>query len=475
MMPAEMMANASPLLPSWPQLVHAGLAFVGGVIVFAALLFWGVRKYLRGREREKPRGEFEPPSPRTANQEAFMAASMQGVIQRLSEQERELERLHRAERERAQQTARLTEAVTRHMPTGLLLVNSAGLITVGNPAAERALGLGALAYRRFSDILGEQAGLSILLGECLRTGKTFRREEIEHTTPAGELRTLGVTISAIPPPPDSRPPGARPHGAPSTGGAVVLLSDLTELTALQRQMQMKENLAALGEMAAGIAHEFKNALATIGGYAQLLQGGGDPAEVADNARRILEETRALAHVVTEFLRFARPLEYEPGAVPLGPLVERVVEEVREAAPGVEIVVVGSYGEVSGDEGLLRQALLNLLRNAAEAVAGRSGARIEITGGAPAAGASGPGEQTITVADNGPGIPAEALGKLFLPFFTTKAQGNGLGLAIVQKVALQHGGTVAARNRPEGGASFTLSLPVRRTLSAPAVESAPARI
>lgn len=468
-MPAELLATTAPGFWSWERLLVAALVFFGTILVFAGVFSWAMRRWLRAGERAKPRGEFQAPTPRVENQEAFMAASMQGVIQRLKEQERELERLHRAEQDRAQQTARLTEAVTRHMPTGLLLVSPAGLITLANPAAEQALGRGALAYRRFRDVLGEHAALGILLGECLRTGKTFRREEIEHTTPAGESRTLGVTLSAIPPPQDPRPPGAQPQGAPATGGAVVLLTDLTELTVLQRQMQMKENLAALGEMAAGIAHEFKNALATISGYAQMLEAGGDPAETAENARRILTETRALAHVVTEFLRFARPLEYEPGEVELGPLVERVVEEIREAAPAVAISVAGSFGAVSGDEGLLRQALLNLMRNAAEAVAGRPDGRVEINGGTSGAG------QVVVVADNGPGISEDALGKLFLPFFTTKPQGTGLGLAVVQKIALQHGGAVEARNRPEGGAALVLSLPVRRTAPAPEVESAPARI
>lgn len=468
-MPAELLATGAGSFWSWEKLLAAALVFFGTILVFAGLFSWAVRKWLRSGERGQPRGEFDAPTPRVENQEAFVAASMQGVIQRLREQERELERLHRAERERAQQTARLTEAVTRHMPTGLLLVSPAGVITLANPAAEQTLGVGALAYRRFRDALGRHAALAVLLDECLRTGKTFRREEIEHVTPAGQSLTLGVTISAIPPPQDARPPAAQPRGAPATGGAVVLLTDLTELTALQRQMQIKENLAALGEMAAGIAHEFKNALATISGYAQMLAAGGDPAEAAENARRILAETRALAHVVTEFLRFARPLEYEAGEVELGPVVERVVAEIGEGAPGVAITVSGSFGAVSGDEGLLRQALLNLVRNAAEAVAGRADARVEITGAASGAG------QVIVVADNGPGLAEDALGKLFLPFFTTKAQGTGLGLAVVQKIALQHGGAVEARNRPEGGAAFVLSLPVRRTSPAPEVESAPARI
>jgi two-component system sensor histidine kinase PilS (NtrC family) len=109
------------------------------------------------------------------------------------------------------------------------------------------------------------------------------------------LRQLGVTISPI------------LNNTSKVTGALCLLSDLTELAALQRQVQVKESLAALGELSAGIAHEFKNSLATISGYAQMIRSESS-GDVNENAQRILEQTRALAHVVTEFLKFARPLE-----------------------------------------------------------------------------------------------------------------------------------------------------------------------
>ncbi len=139
---------------------------------------------------------------------------------------------------------------------------------------------------------------------CLEQGETFRREEVEYTTPYRELRQLGVTISPI-----TNKPG-------EISGALCLLSDLTELAGLQRQIQMKENLAALGELSAGIAHEFKNALATISGYAQMIRSESERGEVAENAERILEQTRAITHVVTEFLKFARPLTLADEEVPM---------------------------------------------------------------------------------------------------------------------------------------------------------------
>jgi PAS domain S-box-containing protein len=403
------------------------------------------RRFAHG---EKPRAEqLDAMASRVKDPAAFMSASMQAVIQKLRVQEKELEELHRREKERAQQTERLSEAVTRNMPAGLLIVNASGLVTSANPAAESALGVRSLPYRRYTELFGTHAVLSRLLAGCLEKSETYRREELEYVTPSGETRQLGVTISPI-----LLAPG-------KVSGALCLLSDLTELKVLQRQMQLKENLATLGELAAGIAHEFKNALATISGYAQMIRSEAKDGEAAENAARIVEQTRALTHVVTEFLKFARPLDVTDEEVPLRGVVERVVEEVRQAIPGVQVAAEGEFAEVTGDEGLLRQALLNLTRNAAEAAFGQpSPGRVTLLGAIERS--AGRSYQRVTIRDNGPGIPPGDLPKLFLPFYTTKTAGTGLGLAIVQKIVVQHGGRVEARNAAEGGAEFMLWLPLR---------------
>ena len=251
-----------------------------------------------------------------------MTASMQAVIQKLREQEKELAALHRARTERAQQTERLSEAVTRNMPAGLAAdqfrradhqrqsrrrsrARRTPLPTAAKPKCSEA----SRALTSFSPV-------------AWRTGRTFRREEVEYTTPQRRIA------------PARRDDFADSGQAPQVTGALCLLSDLTELAALQRQVQVKENLAALGELSAGIAHEFKNALATISGYAQMIRS--ESGETAENAQLILEQTRALTHVVTEFLKFARPL---------GPFHEksrfarwstRAITEIREAIPDVAI-------------------------------------------------------------------------------------------------------------------------------------------
>jgi PAS domain S-box-containing protein len=439
-------------------MIAAGLGVV--FLVIAGLVVFLVRKSFRKR-REGHREEFATSAPRTANPSAFMTASMQGVIQQLREQEKELERLHRIEKERAEQTERLSEEVTRNMPAGLVVVNAMGIISSSNPAAEQVLGIRGLAFRRYSEALGTSSDLTKLIAECVSTGKIFRREEVQHIPPAGDARHLGVTISPI------------RRGEGKISGAICLLTDLTELAALQQRIQLKENLAALGELSAGIAHEFKNALATISGYAQMIEPETSPAEVLDYAGRILEQTQNITHVVAEFLKYARPLEIPDEGVALQTMVERVVSEVGEALPQVRIRWEGTFGDAQGDEGLLRQALLNLARNAAEACAITEGGGQVVIRGDTVRGEEAE-FQRISVIDNGPGIPANVFPKLFRPFFTTKAKGTGLGLAVVQKIIVQHGGQVEVRNRSEGGAEFIVTLPIPRGVPE-AVESKQASI
>jgi nitrogen fixation/metabolism regulation signal transduction histidine kinase len=437
---------ASLQTPSLRLGIMAAVMFIFLIVGAAALIFFVIRRRFGvGRPEKDP--EISLPKPSMDNPSAFMTASMQAVIQKLREQEKELEALHRRDRERAQQTERLSEAVTRNMPAGLLLISSAGLITSANPAAEAALDVHMLPYRRYAEVFGKESALAKLLAACLSEGRTFRREEVEYATPAGELRRLGVTISPI------------LGRSEQVTGALCLLSDLTELAALQRQVQVKENLAALGELSAGIAHEFKNALAIISGYAQMIRAEAE-GDVAENAKMIVDQTRALTHVVTEFLKFARPLDLSTEEVPLRTVVDRVVTEIQEAIPDVEISHDGEFESVAGDEGLLRQALLNLTRNAAEAATGQEfGGRVALHGTVEH---NGSGDfQRISITDNGPGVASADLSRIFVPFYTTKTNGTGLGLAIVQKIVVQHGGSVEVRNQPQGGAEFIVSLPLNR--------------
>jgi signal transduction histidine kinase len=226
---------------------------------------------------------------------------------------------------------------------------------------------------------------------------------------------------------------------------------------MEEQLRLKDTLARLGELTAGIAHEFRNGLSTIHGYSRLIDPQALPAHYEPYIQGIRDETAALGRVVTNFLQFAKPEQVALGPVALEAVSMRAADELRrELPPGASLAVSGEFARIQGDEVLLRQVLGNLVRNAAEACAG---AGIE-----PAIAIEGQVEREqgtcrITVLDNGPGIPDGARERIFQPFFTTRSNGTGLGLAIVQKVIVLHNGRVAASASPSGGASIQLTFPL----------------
>jgi signal transduction histidine kinase len=255
----------------------------------------------------------------------------------------------------------------------------------------------------------------------------------------GDVMHLGVTVSPL----------VSDHGP---DGAICLFSDLTTVVALEEQLRLKEALARLGELTAGLAHEFRNGLATVHGYGRLLDPEALPQPQRVYVEGIREETQALNEVVTNFLRFARPDPIMFAPVELRPLIERAAEDV----PTALLTLTGDFATVNADDVLLRQALSNLFRNSVEACSAvQREPRITVDGRLDVRTAT----NHVTVSDNGPGIPEEALTKVFQPFFTMKPGGTGLGLAIVQKVIVSHNGRVTAANQPNGGAVFSMTLPL----------------
>jgi signal transduction histidine kinase len=241
-------------------------------------------------------------------------------------------------------------------------------------------------------------------------------------------------------------------------GAICLFSDLTAVVELEEQVRIKESLARLGELTAGLAHEFRNGLATIHGYARLIDPGLVPPQYSAYVQAIRDETETLGKVVTNFLNFARPVELKLAPVNVEDLVREAIEEGRAEAEaqGGSVTVRGEFGQVDGDEVLLRQAIINLLRNAVEACTPASiSPRIEVTGELDV----GQGTLRLTVSDNGPGIAPALRERIFRPFFTGRAHGTGLGLALVQKIVVTHNGRIAVGEAESGGAAFQILLPL----------------
>jgi signal transduction histidine kinase len=292
--------------------------------------------------------------------------------------------------------------------------------------------------------------LTEFVGRCLETGELYRREEVSATARDGRVRRLGVTVAPIDP---ATAGGAR--------GVLCMLTDITEVAELREALARKRNLESLGEMSAGLAHEFKNALATLHGYAQLLQNARlDEAARASATAALLEEVRGLSEMVTSFLNFARPKPPDFGDVSLRPLVEQCAADLRAlyAERRVTLSVEGDFADVHADERMLRQALLNLLRNAAEAIPEESRERRVTARGSRERDAQGRAWARVEIEDTGAGIAEADSQRIFIPFFTTKSKGHGIGLALAHRVATEHGGTLSASNSHDGGALFTLRLP-----------------
>lgn len=226
-----------------------------------------------------------------------------------------------------------------------------------------------------------------------------------------------------------------------------------EIKSLKNQLMLKERLAALGEMSAGIAHELRNPMGVIGGYAKLLL---KDLEVSDRRREmvqgILDEIGEMNKVMDELLKFSRFEELDKSDIDIAGLAAEVVNAFDLKGDCIELLRGGEVS-VKGDETLIRQALKNLITNALDA---GDKVRVSVEKGM----SSGKQGVFIRVRDNGKGIPADDLNKVFMPFYTTKAGGMGIGLALVHKIATAHGGSVVAENSEGKGSVFSLFFPLQ---------------
>lgn len=225
----------------------------------------------------------------------------------------------------------------------------------------------------------------------------------------------------------------------------------------RRRLESRSRLAAIGEMSAGVAHEIRNPLASMKGAVELLRSKRTDADSSERELLTLidGEVARLERVVSDFLEYARPAEPTLAPEKIEEIVRRTLELLRTDPSLEEVELVaesaGMIPAVLADAEQVRQLLLNLIRNAAQAMGGRGQVTVET--------APGQGEAILRVRDTGPGFAAEALRRAFDPFFTTRSRGSGLGLAIARRIVENHAGRIQIRNRAEGGAEVTITLPL----------------
>jgi two-component system nitrogen regulation sensor histidine kinase GlnL len=422
------------------QYGYALLGLTAIVAMLVGVLTYAVMKFVVGarqaRRHLRDGGE----------ETTLLSAALQDAMTKLQAQERAMSA-------RAAASEQLSSQIVDGITAGLLVVDSSRRVEILNPAGRRMLDAPADAVGRdYRELLAGAAPLRDAITECLSTRHPIVRRSVEIPEGLGRRSSkgeggrsshFGVTVS--------------PLGTPGGGGAICLFADLTNVFELEEQLRLKEALARVGELTAGIAHEFRNGLATIHGYSRLLAPDALPATYRPYVEGIRQETEALGQVVTNFLNFARPETVSLAPVDLEGLARRVGEELRHELPaGTTIDVTGEFSEIQGDEVLLRQVFANLVRNAAEACEG--------AGTVPVISIDGSIDRVrrtcrVSVADNGPGIPESARDRVFQPFYTTRSRGTGLGLAIVQKIVVTHNGRVAIGQSASGGAKIDLTFPL----------------
>jgi len=335
--------------------------------------------------------------------------------------------------ERASQAELLYRIILESVPNAVATFDDSGKLVAANPAAR--------------ELLGEEGStvppvLAIPLETALK-GQTPPYVEIDLQT-KGRSLPFGVRISPL-------------RSTGSIAGAVVVLAELLELKKLQTRARLMEELADLGQMAAGMAHEFRNATGVLRTSAQYLLSRVD-GEAAEAVQDLLRETEKLSKVTTDLLDFARPGESDLHLIELDSIAKEVVEQLREIYPETQFVtnLLCPDKTVFGRSTLLARVVDNLLRNAVEA--GDDGSSLIMVKSDEIENKDDP-RVRLLVLDRGRGLLTVDVEELFLPFKSTKPDGTGMGLAFARKIARLHGGDVTIGHREGGGVVAELTLPL----------------
>ena len=344
--------------------------------------------------------------PRDEAEDRFLVETFRDTVRRLEESEAALRR-------RADELEVLAGVLTRGSSSGVVITEPGGSVRAANPAAREIVP-------------------SLRVGEPIPAPLAEAEREAHIEGRVTEVRRLPLLAAGG-----------------ETQGEVVFLADRTGVEALERALAEREQMAGLGELAAGMAHELRNALTTMRGYIRLLPGAG-PNESARFIAAINEEAEGLVDLLERFLRFAQPRDLRREGVDLTALVDEAAARIRAAFPRVSVSVSGDPTVVVGDSLALGVVVENVLRNAVEAASTTGGSvRVQVEATTVAARA--------VFDDDGPGVAEDLRERIFLPFFSSKPSG-GLGLALARRFARLHGGDVEHEPRKGGGARFVVWLP-----------------
>ncbi len=350
----------------------------------------------------------------------------------------------------------LRAGILTSMRGGVVTVDSAGCVTLVNRTTVALFG--PIMLGQHVSTLPKQ--LAELLLVVIKEKRDVRDFERVITEPDGSDVHVALSASCL------------TDGEGAITGAMVLLYDLTELKRLEENAERADRLSSLGTLAAGMAHEIKNPLASIRTFSQLLPRRREDDEfLATFSQIVPQEVDRINSIVTRLLDFARPRQTELLPTHVESVVKKVMALVESQAEKNGVRIDHDFGGqehwIEGDEQQLVQVFLNLILNALAAVPDDGTGYVRVRAHTesirlPRGGVPGPGAHecaVVVVSDNGPGIPPEVIDHVFTPFFTTKEEGTGLGLSVVHGIVSEHGGMIDCKNQSGGGAEVTVTLPL----------------
>ncbi|MBI5042899.1 MAG: PAS domain-containing protein [Nitrospirae bacterium] len=331
------------------------------------------------------------------------------------------------------------------IPSGVMVINMEGLVTFCNASADSILGIDYLKEKdkNYASVLKGNSHVVQLIKNGIN-GETFFRKQLQLKMD-GNSKWIGMTTSIL-------------YDKLATPmGVIAVFSDITDVKELESEVKLKERLAAVGELSAGVAHEIRNPLSAIGGYAELLKRGLSEDESASAVEGIIKETKNLNSIVTNFLSFVRKSQPVFNETDVNALIKEVISMVSfdKNAEGInfDIKTLKTLPAIEADPFELKMAFLNIIQNAVQAMP--NGGRLTVKSDVQY------GKIFIEVTDTGPGISKEIGDRIFNPFFTTKEQGTGLGLAIAHKIVESHDGKIEFKSKKGKGTTFIIRLPIRR--------------
>ena len=381
----------------------------------------------------------------------YLSRRFNEMVDALAEKDRLLTQLYQQERGRADQNRGYSDFLLGSITTGVIGIDLNGQITTCNPAALDMLDLTDDVFSGkepvdAESVLGSDHPILDLLRKTLGDGEPLDRQELGVMTRTDRQTWVGVRTAPL-----------FDHDNRLIG-ASALFNDLTSVRKLQDEVRRKDRLAAIGQLSAGIAHEIRNPLAAIEGFSELLGRRIHDEAMQRLLDEIVQEVRHLNRIVSDFLTFAREpqLSYEP--TDIGPLIEGTLRLLLSTHTQ-PIMLTGQIPRdlprIEIDPNEFRRALFNILINALQAMPTGGMLRVDVN--------TTEEWLTVTITDNGPGIPDAVKNRIFTPFFTTKDNGSGLGLAIAHKIVEGHQGVIDVESAPDLGTAFTIRLPLERTL------------